>query len=81
MKISVKNEDMISQRITVRPCQSKSCKVFQAEMGPIALGMTRDIIVQIDASQDIQGIFEDKFEIVTKSEIFIIPVSAKILDP
>lgn len=27
-----------------------------------------------------QGIFEDKFEIVTKSEIITIPVSAKILD-
>ena len=49
-------------------------------MGPIALGMTRDIIVQIDAANDMLGVFEDRFEIVTKSEIFIIPVSAKILD-
>lgn len=45
MKITIKNEDMISQRITLRPCQSKNCKVFQNEMGLIAMGLTRDIIV------------------------------------
>lgn len=69
---------MIAQRINVRPCASKSIKVFQAELGPvklliqIALGMTRDVYVQIDASIDMLGNFEDKFEIITKSEIFTV---------
>lgn len=49
-------------------------------MGPIALGITRDVYVQIDASTDMIGIIEDKFEIVTKAEIFTIPISCKILD-
>ena len=35
-------------------------------MGPIALGISRDVIVQIDATSENLGIFEDKFEIVTK---------------
>jgi hypothetical protein len=35
MKITVKNEDMIAQRINVKPCSNKSIKVFQAELGPV----------------------------------------------
>jgi hypothetical protein len=35
MKIVVKNEDMISQRIVVRPCTSKFAKAYQSEMGPV----------------------------------------------
>ena len=31
--------------------------------------MTREVFVQIDAHHDMLGVFEDKFEIVTKSEI------------
>ena len=36
------------------------------------MGMSREILVHLDASSDIQGIFEDRFEIVTKSEIFTV---------
>jgi hypothetical protein len=35
MKISVKNEDVMAQRITVRPCSTKYAKAFQAELGPV----------------------------------------------
>jgi hypothetical protein len=35
IKIVVKNEDMVSQRIVVRPCATKFAKAYQAEMGPV----------------------------------------------
>ena len=49
------------------------------EMGPIALGMTRKISVLLKAGPEITGKFTDEFDIVTKHEIYHIPISAQIL--
>ena len=43
------------------------------------MGMNRKIIVLIKASPEIIGKFNDEFDIVTKHEIYHIPVSALIL--
>jgi predicted metal-dependent peptidase len=48
-------------------------------MGPIALGMTRKIKVILRANPEILGKFTDEFDIVTKHEIYHIPISAYIL--
>jgi hypothetical protein len=48
-------------------------------MGPIALGMVRKVKVLLKASQEIVGKFSDEFSIITKHEIYHIPVKAQIL--
>ena len=45
----------------------------------IAMGMSRKITVTIKASPDIMGKFNDEFDIVTKHEIYHIPVNAHII--
>ncbi len=56
------------------------------EMGPvilyfiqIALGMSRKVVVQIQALSMFLGRFTDEFEIVSKHEVYRIPISAHIL--
>lgn len=49
------------------------------EMGPIALGMTRKITVILKAAPEISGKFTDEFDIVTKHEIYHIPITAQII--
>lgn len=48
------------------------------EMGPIAMGMTRQISVIFKASPEISGKFTDEFDINTKHEIYHIPITAHI---
>lgn len=43
------------------------------------MGMTRKISVIIKASSEIVGKFTDEFELVTKHEIYHIPISAQIV--
>lgn len=43
------------------------------------MGMTRKIIVSIRAAPEIVGKFADEFDIVTKHEIYHIPIIAHIL--
>ena len=43
------------------------------------MGMTRKVIVTLKASPEILGKFNDEFEIVTKHEIYHIPISAHIV--
>lgn len=43
------------------------------------MGMSRKVVVIIRASTEILGKFADEFDIVTKHEIYHIPVSAHIL--
>lgn len=45
----------------------------------IAMGMTRKISVIIRASAELLGRFSDEFEIVTKHEIYHIPITAHII--
>ena len=48
-------------------------------MGPLALGMTRKIAVQLKATSELSGRFTDEFDIVTKHEIYHIPIVAHVL--
>ena len=41
--------------------------------------MTRKVIVNLKASPEIIGKFEDEFDIVTKHEIYHIPIQAHII--
>jgi len=50
------------------------------KLGPIALGLSRDIYVRINAIQEIQGKFIDEFQIISKHEIYKIPIYANIMD-
>ena len=43
------------------------------------MGMSRKIIVTLKASSDIIGKFSDEFDIVTKHEIYHIPITAHIV--
>ena len=43
------------------------------------MGMSRKITVTIKASSEITGKFNDEFDIVTKHEIYHIPINAHII--
>ncbi len=48
-------------------------------MGPIALGMSRKIVVQLKAASEYLGRYNDEFQIVSKHQIYKIPITANIL--
>lgn len=52
LNISVKNEDMVAHRITIKPIADKRIVVRQEEYGIIAPGMTKQIIVSIRVAED-----------------------------
>ena len=43
------------------------------------MGMSRTVTVSIKASPEIMGKFKDEFDIVTKHEIYHIPIQAHIV--
>lgn len=78
--ISVLNEDSLSQRIQIKPVQDKRLVVKQETYGPIAPGMFKRIIVTIKATEeDSLGKIKEEIHIMTKSDIFKVPVEAMIL--
>jgi len=82
MIVTVKNEDSLSQRIQVKPTQDKRLVVRQETYGPIAPGMTKTIIIKIRASLPDAvslGMIREEVHIMTKSDIFKLPVDATIL--
>ncbi len=56
-----------------------SSKLFPFK-NQISLGLNRDVFVRIDASPEIYGRFEDEFELITKHQIYKIPIHANIMD-
>lgn len=50
-------------------------------LGPISLGLTREITVRLKASDEIFGRYSDSFEIKSKHEIYTIPIHANVMDP
>ena len=50
--VTVRNEDMIGQRITIKPVADKRILVKQAEYGVIAPGMMKKVIVTIRVADD-----------------------------
>ena len=76
--VSVKNEDMIGQRITIKPVADKRILVKQEEYGMIAPGMIKKVIVTIRVSDDEQvpAQIKDTLQIVSKHDVFKLPITA-----
>ncbi|EGR30654.1 hypothetical protein IMG5_126590 [Ichthyophthirius multifiliis] len=79
-KIVIKNEDILAQRVVLKQPQSQYIKVFLNELGTIPMGLTRDIIVRINASAEIIGKFTEEFQVMTKHSVYRIPIQANILE-
>jgi len=47
MVLTIKNEDSLAQRVTIKPMTDKRIKFQQIETGPIAPGMIRKISVYV----------------------------------
>lgn len=77
--ITMKNEDSVAHRIVLKPCGDKRVSGALAEMGPVAPGMTRKVVVTINALEE--GGIKENLQIVTKSDIYKIPIEATILSP
>jgi len=50
--ISIKNEDQVAHRITVKPMTDKHIVVRQEEYGIIAPGMTKQVVVTVRVAED-----------------------------
>lgn len=81
MVVTVKNEDMMGQRINIKPVTDKRILVRQEEYGMIAPGMIKKIVVCIRVPDDIQvpATVKDTLQIVSKHDIFKLPITAKII--
>jgi len=77
--IQVKNEDPLPQRINLRQPALSNITVRQKETGPIALGVTRDLILTLDAQKDFVGPINCTFEIVSKHDIYKIQVVGEVV--
>lgn len=79
--VTVKNEDMVGHRITIKPVADKRILVKQEEYGMIAPGMIKKVIVTIRVADDEQGPIQikDTLQIVSKHDIFKLPITAKLL--
>ena len=79
--VTVKNEDMVGQRITIKPVADKRILVKQEEYGMIAPGMIKKVIVTIRVADDEQVPvnIKDTLVIVSKHDIFKLPITARLL--
>jgi len=80
--MTLKNEDSVAHRITIKPVSDKRIVVKQLEYGIIAPGMLKQISVSIRVAgdeTDVPSKVDDIIQIVTKHDVFRIPVSANIL--
>ena len=77
--ITMKNEDSVAHRIVLKPFSDKRVTAQLAEMGPVAPGMIKKVIVTINSLEE--GSLKENLQIVTKTDIYKIPVEATILSP
>ena len=80
--LTLKNEDSMAHRITIKPVGDNRIIVKQLEYGIIAPGMIRTISVGIRIAGDESNVpssIKDTIEIVSKHDIFKIPVTARII--
>lgn len=70
---------MLAQRVTIRQAKDKRIKILQDNGGPIAPGVSKVIRVVINATGDGSSVISDGFEILTKTDIYRIPITATIL--
>lgn len=81
IQVTVKNEDSLGHRITVKPVTDKHIVVTQQEYGIIAPGMIRKIDIRIRIAEDeaLPLEIKDTLQIVSKHDIFKIPIHASVL--
>lgn len=77
--ITLKNEDSVALRMNLKPLADPRVSAQQVEMGLVAPGMIRKVAVTINAREE--GTVKDLLQIVTKSDVFKIPIEANILSP
>mmetsp|Transcript_10237 Transcript_10237/g.13873 ORF Transcript_10237/g.13873 Transcript_10237/m.13873 type:complete len:149 (+) Transcript_10237:3188-3634(+) len=79
--VTVKNEDMLGQRINIKPLTDKRILVKQETFGLIAPGMTKQITVSIRVPDDAQvpATIKDTLTIMAKHDIYKLPITAQIL--
>ena len=80
--LTVKNEDSMAQRITIKPVSEKRMVVRQEDYGIIAPGMVKKIIVCIKVKEDEENLpiqIKDTITILSKHDVFKIPVTAEIV--
>lgn len=79
--LTVKNEDSIGHRITVKPIKDNRIAVQQQEYGMIAPGMIKKISVVIRVGEDepAPATIKETIKILSKHDVFNIPVTASIL--
>lgn len=79
--ITIKNEDMLPQRVVVRQAKDPRILVQQDQGGPIAPGMIKNVRVTIDTcNRSGSSVISDSFEIVTKTDIYKVVITATVLD-
>ena len=80
--VTLKNEDSIAQRVTIKPTMDKRISVRQEEYGIIAPGMIKKVIVSIRVAEDepnLPATVKDTITIVSKHDIFKLPVTATLM--
>lgn len=80
--VSVKNEDSQGHRITIKPMQDKRIIITQHEYGVIAPGMIKKVSIGIRVNEDDPDTnvnIKETIEIVSKHDIFKLPLTARIL--
>ena len=77
--LTMKNEDSVAQRLNLKPFADTRITAQQVDVGPVAPGMIKKIAVTIFAKEE--GTIKDTLSIVTKADIFKIPIEATIVSP
>lgn len=70
----------MAQRITIKQPKNPHVRVGTQKFGLIACGMTRKILVRIQAKNEAIGKFKSSFKIITKHNIYTIPIIANVLE-
>ena len=78
--LTLKNEDSLAARISIKPTIDKRILVHQTDFGPIAPGLTKRISVMIKIlDEGEEGNIKEDIQIMTKHDVFRIPVEASVL--
>lgn len=79
--LTIKNEDSIGHRITVKPIKDNRIIVQQQEYGMIAPGMIKKIsvIIRIGEDEQTHATVKETLKILSKHDVFNIPISAQVL--
>jgi hypothetical protein len=78
-KCLIKNEDSIIQRVRVVQPNNLAIKCYQKSQGPIAAGMSREIIVRFTVVPGCESSVYETFQIHSKYKIYTVPVMAAVV--